>query len=149
MSKADLNQEIQFGLENLGKIHTRVAFIFTLDVDKTVQMSALTYECFGYYNAVEHLMLRFIKYLKIEQPTGAFSHSETLKRFGKLMHEQALDDNGVILKVFLELMAFRHVATKIYGFLIDEAKLTVIVTRIKTEHSNIVSIFDQLLSSIH
>ena len=31
------------------------------------------------------------------------------------------------LRICLELMAFRHVATKIYGFLIDEAKLAVIV----------------------
>ena len=65
------------------------------------------------------------------------------------MHEQALADNGILLKVFLEWMAFRHVATKIYGFLIDETKLAVIATRIKTEHSNIVTVFDQRLTSIH
>ncbi len=40
-------------------------------------------------------------------------------------------------QTLLELMAFRHVATKIYGFLIDENKLQLIISRITTEHENI------------
>ena len=149
MSKTDLNQETKFGLENLAKIYDRVTFISVMDIDKSVKLSALTYECLGYYNAVEHLILRFIKYLKVNQPSGAFSHSETLKIFGKLISEQTLDIDGSILKVFLELMAFRHVATKIYSFLIDEDKLETIIIKIKTEHTRIIVVFEQLLLSIN
>ncbi len=141
MSKIDLEQEIQFGLENLTKIYTGITLISASNVDSFIKTSALTYECFGYYNAVEHLLLRFIKYLKLARPAGASSHSETLKNFGKLMNEYELDSDGTILRIFLEFMAFRHVATKIYSFLIDEAKLDVIVVKISNEHVQIVKLF--------
>ncbi len=70
--KADIENEIQFGLENLSKIYERIKYISFLEADTTLKISALTYECFGYYNAVEHLILRFIKYLKMSVPDITF-----------------------------------------------------------------------------
>jgi len=45
-------------------------------------------------------------------------------------------------------MAFRHVATKIYGFLIDDDKLEVVVDRIKNEHDNISKLVSQVLEAV-
>jgi hypothetical protein len=45
-------------------------------------------------------------------------------------------------------MAFRHVATKIYGFLIDEAKLAVIVSRVEDSHDNIIALIEDLLREV-
>jgi len=52
------------------------------------------------------------------------------------------------LNTVLELMAFRHVATKIYGFLIDDDKLEVIVGRIRNEHDNISKLVSQVLETV-
>ena len=52
------------------------------------------------------------------------------------------------LRICLELMAFRHVATKIYGFLIDEAKLAVIVRRVEESHDRIIELVENLLLEV-
>ena len=52
------------------------------------------------------------------------------------------------LRICLELMAFRHVATKIYGFLIDEAKLAVIVNRVEESHDRIIELVEDLLLEV-
>ena len=52
------------------------------------------------------------------------------------------------LRICLELMAFRHVATKIYGFLIDEAKLAVIVSRVEESHDRIIELVENLLLEV-
>jgi hypothetical protein len=148
MSPTELTQEVQFGLENLNKLHDRVNYISALEVDPVVKTSALTYECFGYYNAIEHIILRLTKYLKIPTPGGAFSHKEVLKNFSQLVKEREIPAEAITLNTILELMAFRHVATKIYAFLIDENKLEVIATKIINEHSQIVALCNQLLTSI-
>ena len=148
MNPTELTQEVQFGLDNLNKLHHRVTYISALEIDKVVKISALTYECFGYYNAIEHIILRFTKYLKIPTPGGAFSHKEVLKNFSQLVREREIPAEATTLNTILELMAFRHVATKIYAFLIDEKKLEVIVTKITNEHSQIVLLFNQLLASV-
>jgi hypothetical protein len=146
--KADIENEIQFGLENLSKVYERIKYISFLEADTTLKISALTYECFGYYNAVEHLILRFIKYLKMSVPSGSFYHKETLKNFRRLIDEYNICTEQKTLNSIEELMAFRHVATKIYGFLINEGKLEVIIDKIKNEHSEIVALIRQVLKAV-
>ncbi len=146
--KADIENEIQFGVENLSKIYERIKYISFLEADTTLKISALTYECFGYYNAVEHLILRFIKYLKMSVPSGSFSHKETLKNFRRLINEHNICAEQKTLNTIEELMAFRHVATKIYGFLINEGKLEVITDKIKNEHFEIVALIRQVLKTV-
>jgi hypothetical protein len=148
MSESEFKEEVHFGLENLLRIHQRVQYIASQDLDKVVRLSALTYECFGYYNAVEHLILRFMKYLALEKPVGAFSHRETIRVLERLIDDYALDIQPKTLETCIELMAFRHVATKIYGFLIDESKLDVIVLKVQNEHFQITNLFEQLLNTV-
>ena len=52
------------------------------------------------------------------------------------------------LRICLELMAFRHVATKIYGYLIDEAKLAVIASRVEESHDRIIELVENLLLEV-
>lgn len=111
----ELRQEIAFGLDNLTSVHQNIAKFSTLAVDVSLQASALTYECLGYYNAVEHLMIRALKYLGRDIPSGAFSHRDTLKTFREMANLQTVDDPETFTALE-NLMAFRHVATKIYGF---------------------------------
>ena len=74
MSRTDLKNEVRFGLENLNKVYKSINYISESDAEGLLKVPALTYECFGYYNAIEHLILRLTKYLKIPTPGGAFSH---------------------------------------------------------------------------
>ncbi len=58
MSPSELKLEIDFGLENLEKVHQKLVTIFNnKEIDLEVKTSALAYECIGYYNAIEHLIL--------------------------------------------------------------------------------------------
>ena len=148
MSRIDLKNEVNFGLENLDKVYQSINYISSLDIDILAKIPALTYECFGYYNAVEHLILRLTKYLKIPTTGGAFSHKETVKNFNELISKLNITANQSTLNAILELMAFRHVATKIYGFLIDRDKLEVVVRRIKNEHNNISNLIVQTCDAI-
>ena len=141
-------QEVRFGLENLTRVRARVQHISSTSYDEIVRLSALTYECLGYYNALEHLILRFIKFLGREQPSGSFSHRETLKALEVLVAEYQVTVEQETLMICLELMAFRHVVTKIYGFLIDEAKLDVIVNRIENSHAKIIALVEDLLGEV-
>ena len=147
MSVDILKQEIAFGLENLNKIRDNIVSFSKLEVDPKIKVSALTYECLGYYNAIEHLIIRFLKYLSIEMPTGKFSHRDTLRRFDRVLSERAVADFQETVAVVTNLMAFRHVATKIYGFLIDADKLNTIVEDISDRHSDIERMFSQLLET--
>ncbi|MGE0087790.1 MAG: hypothetical protein AB7S75_25545 [Desulfococcaceae bacterium] len=148
MSRTDLEKEVKFGLENLHKVYERINYISLSEVDTLIKISALTYECFGYYNAVEHLILRLTKYLKIPVTSGAFSHKETVKNFNDLVKKFNITARQSTLNAILELMAFRHVATKIYGFLIDRDKLEIVADRIKNEHSNISELIIQLVEAV-
>ncbi len=147
MSVDILRQEVAFGLENLNKIYGNIETFAKLEVDPKIKVSALTYECLGYYNAIEHLMIRFLKYLSIELPTGKFSHRDTLRQFENLFSERSIADYQKTVTIITNLMAFRHVATKIYGFLIDADKLNVIVEDINTYHSGIEQLFHKLLKT--
>jgi len=139
MNVSEFEREVRFGLENLTRVRSNVLHILSQNVDSVVRLSALTYECLGYYNALEHLFLRFIKFIGRKQTSGAFSHRDTLRTLEVIAGEYEVDldphtlQNPHTLQICLELMAFRHVATKIYGFLIDEAKLIVIVSNPNSE----------------
>lgn len=137
MSANEFEKEVQFGLENLTRVRSNVIHIESQDVDEIVRRAALTYECFGYYNAFEHLIHRFIKFLRREQPSGPFSHREALQALEAMVADYSVTMEPRTLRICLELMAFRHVATKIYGFLLDEAKLAVIVGRIVDSHDSL------------
>lgn len=146
MNGNELKQEVQFGLENLGKIQDRICYIQSHVSDQVIKTSALTYECLGYYNAVEHLILRFLKFLKFDKPSGPSSHRDILKNFESLcLSNQTLSLDENVLRVIRELMPFRHIATKIYGFLIDEVKLNVIVARIQSYHNHILDLITKLV----
>ncbi len=148
MSKTDLKNEVKFGLDNLNKVYESINYISESDAERLLKVPALTYECFGYYNAIEHLILRLTKYLKIPNPSGAFSHKETVTNFNQLVNTLNISANQSTLNTVLELMAFRHVVTKIYGFLIDDDKLEVVVDRIKNEHNNISKLVTQVLEAV-
>jgi len=53
------------------------------------------------------------------------------------------------MRTIENLMAFRHVATKIYGFMIDREKLEVVVTDIRSRHSQIVELFQATVAALH
>lgn len=46
-----------------------------------------------------------------------------------------------------DLMAFRHVATKIYSYLINNAKLQAIIAKISENHSNIKQLFENVAAA--
>ncbi len=140
---------MEFGLENLSKVYESINYISESDAEGLLKVPALTYECFGYYNAIEHLILRLTKYLKIPTPSGAFSHKETVRNFNQLVKKLNVSASQSTLDTILELMAFRHVATKIYGFLIDDDKLDAVVNRIKNEHDNISKLVRQVLEAVN
>jgi len=148
MNVDNLAQEVRFGLENLSRIHSRILRFDSQTADSALRLSALTYECSGYYNAIEHMILRFVKHLGLERPSGAFSHRDTLRTFDSFITDMELQVSQETMGFIVELMAFRHVATKIYGFLIDESKLEVIVSRIQAEHTAISALFEYTLSKL-
>lgn len=147
MSVDILKQEIAFGLENLNKIYDNIETFSKLEVDPKIKVSALAYECLGYYNAIEHLIIRSLKYLSIDLPAGKFSHRETLRQFDRLLNERSIADSSETVVIITNLMAFPHVATKIYGFLIDTDKLNTIVKDINTYHNEIEKVFHKLLET--
>ncbi len=124
MSIVELQKEIDFGLENLEKVYARILHFTQQEIDVGVKTSALTYECLGYYNAIEHLFIRILKFRRIGIPSGPFSHRDTLRAFETFVYERRLITPEKNLQIIENLMAFRHVATKIYGFLIDATKLS-------------------------
>lgn len=143
----ELRQEIAFGLENLVGVYQNIVRFSSLVSDESLQASALTYECLGYYNAVEHLVIRILKHLGQEIPSGTFSHRDTLKAFHQVVNMRMAADESTFIALE-NLMAFRHVATKIYGFLIDRDKLEVVVTDIRRFHPGIVDLFQTLLTRL-
>ena len=79
MNVSEFEREVRFGLENLTRVRSNVLHVLSQDVDEIVGRSALKYESFGYYNAFEHLILRFIKFLRREKPSGPFSHRDAVQ----------------------------------------------------------------------
>ncbi len=135
--------QVEFGLENLDRIHANLVKFSAKTEDDEFKLSALAYECMGYYNAIEHLMIRALKFSSITIPTGAFSHRDTLSAFQTLGHPHM---SPGIFKTLADLMGFRHVATKIYGFLLDADKLQRLLDQVSTDHEDIKQLF---LSFVH
>jgi len=146
MNLNELKNEINFGLGNLESIYQSILEFSQQEIEERVKVSALTYECLGYYNAIEHLIIRLLKYLKIEIPSGPFSHRDTLKALLSITKEKDVDNDTI--KVIENLMAFRHIATKIYGFLINWSKLKFIIRDIETSHNQIKRFFTNVLDAI-
>lgn len=139
MEVDELKQQINFGLENLDKIFQNIQRFSANDVAQDLKVSALAYECLGYYNAVEHLMIRFLKFSQSEIPTGAFSHRDTIKKFYTVFTKVQLEPE--VVKAIDDLMGFRHVVTKIYGFLLDWERLKRVVDQIAKHHISIKQVF--------
>ena len=148
MSSAELRREIDFGLENLEKVYARIRQFAQQEIDAGVKTSALTYECLGYYNAIEHLFIRMLKFRSIAIPSGPFSHRDILKTFETFVHESSILANAESLQIIENLMAFRHVATKIYGFLIDANKLSFVIRDIEAHHDRIKQLILDVVFSI-
>lgn len=129
-----LREEIEFGLQNLDEVYSRILKFRNTDVDVQILLSALSYECIGYFNAVEHLIIRFLKSLQKPVPSGPTSHRDTLLLFENVSRECGFHISQGVMQFMRDMMAFRHVATKIYGFLIDWDKLKVIVDGIEKNH---------------
>ncbi|OIP40061.1 hypothetical protein AUJ95_04910 [Candidatus Desantisbacteria bacterium CG2_30_40_21] len=146
MNLNELKNEINFGLGNLESIYQSILEFSRQEIEERVKVSALTYECLRYYNAIEHLIIRLLKYLKIEIPSGPFSHRDTLKALLSITKEKDVDNDTI--KVIENLMAFRHIATKIYGFLINWSKLKFIIRDIETSHNQIKRFFTNVLDAI-
>ncbi len=149
MSINRLREEIEFGLENLEKIYLNISKFSQQDTSKDIVIAALTYECFGYYNAIEHLIIRLLKYLSIEIPTGPFSHRDILRTFYAVADDRGFKVDEESSTVIENLMAFRHIATKIYSFLVDWEKLEVIIDDIKGSHNNIKQLFTAILNMVN
>lgn len=139
MEAAELRSQVDFGLENLDKIFQNIQRFSKDEIAQDLKVSALAYECLGYYNAIEHLMIRFLKFSKSEIPTGAFSHRDTIKMFYTTFAEMRIGLE--VVKAIDDLMGFRHVVTKIYGFLLDWDRLRRVVDQIAKFHTDFKQIF--------
>ncbi|HAW49437.1 TPA: hypothetical protein DCX16_00570 [bacterium] len=51
MNINELKSEIDFGLENLENIYKSIISFSQQEIEERIKVSALTYECLGYYNA--------------------------------------------------------------------------------------------------
>lgn len=143
MNSNELKSEINFGLKNLESIYQNISEFSQQEIEERVKVSALAFECLGYYNAVEHLIVRVLKHSKIEIPSGPFSHRDVLKAFLSLANGRVVDKDTI--EVIENLMAFRHIATKIYGFLINWDKLKFIINEIEKNHDKIKRIFVNII----
>ncbi len=132
MSVERLREEVEFGLSNLNMVYDAIVRFASTDMDERVKTSAISYECIGYYNALEHLFIRFLKYIRGSVPSGQSSHRDILLAFEQLFALYKVECSSHTRDMIRNLMAFRHAATKIYGFLIDWGKLSVIVEEIRT-----------------
>jgi len=111
-----VREEVEFGLGNLSQIHERIKEFARASVDPSILQSALTYECIGYYNALEHLIIRVLKGLGKPIPSGPSSHKDTVRLFGEILTKGGLWDAQSAVEFIEDLMAFRHVTTKYMAF---------------------------------
>lgn len=146
--KGEFRQEIEFGLDNLHKVLDSISTIASQQIPANVLAPALAYECLGYYNALEHLMVRFLKHQGVAPVSGPNWHRDTLKAFERLLSETGLPLDQELSIVVTELMGFRHVATKIYGFLIDRDRLLALVKIIQSNHSSLQNVVENLLDKL-
>ena len=146
MTPQEFQKELLFGLENLGKVKNEIDAFQRSPADPEMRNSAIAYACIGYFNALEHLMVRLLKFLKATLPTGPTSHQMILTQF-----QEALVNLSVPFTDFdalKRLLGFRHVATKIYGFLIDEEKLKEVAATIQVKHVVFIELFNKIIQKI-
>jgi hypothetical protein len=146
MTPQELEKEVQFGLENLEKVKRDIDDFQTSPATPQMRNSALVYACMGYFNALEHLMIRVLKFLKLTLPAGSASHQMILTEFQHALNK--LNISFIDFNIFKRLLGFRHVATKIYGFLIEEDKLAEVVTIIQTNHKAFVGLFQEITQNV-
>jgi hypothetical protein len=80
--------------------------------------------------------------------SSQFSHREILKTFETLLVTHKIKTDSKILKAIEDFMAFRHVATKIYGFLLEWEKVQVITKEIEENHSQIKHLFLRVVDMV-
>lgn len=146
MMPLEFQKEVLFGLENLEKVKCDIDAFQISSATPNMRNSALTYACMGYFNALEHLMIRMLKFLKINLPMGPTSHQMILAEFQNVPSKLNVAFSD--FNMFKRLLGFRHVATKIYGFLIEEDKLAEVVAIIQTNHKTFVELFQELVQKI-
>lgn len=139
MKPLEFQQELLFGLENLQKVKSEVDAFQKETGSTEMRQSALAYAGMGYFNALEHLMIRVLKFHRITIPTGSTSHQMILTAFQKQTSDLEIDP--ALYDAIKRLLGFRHVANKIYGFLINPLKLTEIVAVIQEHHTRLVELF--------
>lgn len=148
MSFDKFTEEVSFGLENLEKIYQRIVKFSGRDFAEDIVIAALAYECLGYYNALEHLMIRILKYLTLDIPSGGHSHKETLRLFKTVLQNKNIPSEATTISPLENLMAFRHVATHGYSTLIDGTKLKYVVADVLTTHTAFKTLFETILLSL-
>lgn len=148
MSANRLRDEVEFGLANLDKIHLAISGLVRRELEQRVKVSALAYEGLGYYNVLEHLMIRILKHLGTVVPSGPFFHRDVLRQFEALAKERRVEAAEKTLRCLENLMAFRHVATKIYGFLIDWNKLEAVLKDMEENHEGIKRLLREVRQAI-
>jgi hypothetical protein len=65
MKASDFRDEINFGLENLDKVFRDISYFAAQEIENQIKVSASAYGCMGYYNAIEHFIIRVIKQLYV------------------------------------------------------------------------------------
>lgn len=81
MMPQEFQKEVLFGLENLNRVKNDIDSFHAGMAAAPMRNSALAYAGMGYYNALEHLMVRTLKFLEITLPAGAASHQMILAKF--------------------------------------------------------------------
>ncbi len=142
MTPEVFKQEIAFGLENLERVKDDIVRFHASRAETSLRSSALAYACIGYFNALEHLMLRSLKFWNAVLPSGPSSHQMALNEFRNLLEKLNLP--FPLLEAFKRLLGFRHIATKIYGFLIDLEKLDEVVASVNDTHESFVALFHEI-----
>jgi len=137
---------LQFGLENLRKVKSDIDAFQKEVAAPELRKSALAYACMGYFNALEHLMIRVLKFNRMAIPTGPTSHQMILTNFQNQISDLEID--ATIFDAIKRLLGFRHVANKIYGFLINPHKLDEIVAVILEHHAGLVEVFSMIANRI-
>ncbi len=142
MNPLAFQNELQFGLENLHKVKNDIDAFQKEETAPEMRKSALAYACMGYFNALEHLMIRVPKFKHAPIPTGMTSHQMILTSFQN--HTSDLEIHAAPFDAIKRLLGFRHVANKIDGFLFNPHKLTEIVAVIAENHDGFVEIFGKI-----
>ncbi len=146
MSPLEFQKELLFGLENPHKVKSAIDAFQEGAASPEMRKSALAYAGMGYFNALEHLMIRVLKFHQITIPTGSTSHQMILTAFQNQTSD--LEIHASVVDAIKRLLGFRHVANKIHGFLINPHKSTEIVAVIQENHGLFVEMLNKIVRRI-